>query len=277
MIVAYKNVGKHMYALKRAFALWRLFPDGELRHTPTSLLQPVLFQAESAMLKVALCEEERRGAALMRWWNGDAAARVLAHDNDALLLERIDGGALDAVVHSDHDDDTASRIICEVALRLHAPRRQPLPDLMPLAQWFSALTLAAATHGGIIREAASIAEKLLAAPQEAAVLHGDLHHGNILNGGQRGWLAIDPKGLFGERGFDFANIFCNPEYAIATAPGRLERQARIVCEAAGLERERLLHWIVAWAGLSAVWHLEDGGTADTVLAVAEKAFHTSRQ
>jgi streptomycin 6-kinase len=28
--------------------------------------------------------------------------------------------------------------------------------------------------------------------------------------GARGWLAIDPKGLYGERGFDYANIFCNP-------------------------------------------------------------------
>jgi streptomycin 6-kinase len=43
--------------------------------------------------------------------------------------------------------------------------------------------------------------------------------------GPRGWLAIDPKGLCGERGFDFVNIFCNPDFALATAPGRLVRQA----------------------------------------------------
>jgi len=36
--------------------------------------------------------------------------------------------------------------------------------------------------------------------------------------GPRGWLAIDPKGLCGERGFDFVNIFCNPDFALATAP-----------------------------------------------------------
>lgn len=31
-------------------------------------------------------------------------------------------------------------------------------------------------------------------------LHGDLHHGNVLDFGASGWLAIDPKGLKGERG-----------------------------------------------------------------------------
>ena len=71
-------------------------------------------------------------------------------------------------------------------------------------------------------------------------------------------LPIDPKRLVGERGFDFANIFCNPDMEIATAPGRLARQADVVGEAAGLKRIRLLKWIVAYAGLSAAWILGDG-------------------
>jgi streptomycin 6-kinase len=43
------------------------------------------------MLKVAFNQEEREGSALMAWWNGDGAARVLAHDAEALLLERAQG------------------------------------------------------------------------------------------------------------------------------------------------------------------------------------------
>ncbi len=61
--------------------------------------------------------------------------------------------------------------------------------------------------------------------QGAALMAGDLHHRNILDFGSRGWLAIDPKGILGERGFDFANIFCNPDPAIATVPGRLAHQS----------------------------------------------------
>jgi streptomycin 6-kinase len=65
-------------------------------------------------------------------------------------------------------------------------------------------------------------------------LHGDIQHGNILDFGSRGWLAIDPKGLIGERSFDYANLFCNPEAAVALAPRRLARQVDVVAEAAGL-------------------------------------------
>ena len=65
------------------------------------------------------------------------------------------------------------------------------------------------------------------------VLHGDIHHDNILDFGKRGWLAIDPKRLQGERGFDYANLFCNPDLAdpsrpIAASPGRFARRLEIV-------------------------------------------------
>jgi streptomycin 6-kinase len=168
-------------------------------------------------------------------------------------------------------DDEASRIICAVAARLHAPRSCPPPALIPLPRCFEALEPAAARHGGILIPAAASARDLLAAPQDIVVLHGDIHHGNVLDFRRRGWLAIDPKRLVGERGFDFANLFCNPDLAVARAPGRLARQATIVAEAAGLERPRLLRWILAWAGLSAAWHLEDGETAEIALTVARLA------
>ena len=46
---------------------------------------------------------------------------------------------------------------------------------------------------------AETAQALLADPRERSVLHGDLHHDNALDFGARGWRAIDPKGLIGER------------------------------------------------------------------------------
>jgi streptomycin 6-kinase len=129
----------------------------------------------------------------------------------------------------------------------------------------------AAKHGGILAQAAATARALLDQPREIGVLHGDLHHDNVLDFRERGWLAIDPKRLLGERCFDFANIFRNPDLAIAKAPGRLARQATIIAEAARLERTRLLRWILAYAGLSAAWILGDGDDAALDLTVAELA------
>src|SRR3546814_3749922 len=72
--------------------------------------------------------------------------------------------------------------------------------LVPLAHWFRALNPAAATHGGILARCAATARALLAESRGTGVLHGDIHHDNVLDFGPRGWLAIDPKRLVGERG-----------------------------------------------------------------------------
>lgn len=252
-------------------ARWGLEPDGAPILTHGSSLLPVRRGGAPAMLKIARKAEERAGARLMVWWDGNGAARVLAHDGDALLMERAAGGGSLAAMARGGRDDEASRILCAAAARLHAPRDRPPPEVVSLARWFQALGPAAAAHGGILVRAAATARELLADPRDVTVLHGDIHHENVLDFGARGWLAIDPKGLSGERGFDFANLFCNPDLQTAAAPGRLARQADVVAAAAGLERGRLLRWVLAYAGLSAAWSLEDGDRPELALAVAERA------
>ena len=137
--------------------------------------------------------------------------------------------------------------------------------------WFRQLEPAAARYGGILTKSAAAARELLASPHEIVALHGDVHHGNILDGGDRGWLAIDPKGVLGERGFDYANLFRNPDAMIATAPRRLQRQARVVAEEGKLDPRRLLTWILAYAGLGAAWTMDSGGEDAAGLAIAAAA------
>ena len=259
---------------------WNLTPDGEPIITATSHLLPVLSNCLPAMLKIALVLEEKGGGALMAWWEGNGAARVLARDGDAVLLERATGSKSLAVMACDDEkggdgeeggDDEACRIICNVVAKLHAPRERPIPPVIPLTQWFRELAPGAAMHGGILALCAETARELLAHPQDEGILHGDIHHGNILEFGERGWLAIDPKGLWGERGFDYANLFCNPDPKAAAAPGRVARRADSVAEAAGLDRRRLLSWVLAYSGLSAAWMLSDGEAPDHALTIAFQA------
>jgi streptomycin 6-kinase len=251
---------------------WRLVADGEPVLTATSGLLPVRFGELPAILKVAILEEEKRGGRLMRWWDGRGAAAVLAFTDDAVLMERARNQLLLAELARSGRDDEASHIICTTTAKLHMPRACPKPlDLVPLERWFEPLYAAGKVHGGLLRRAADLAAELLAAQREVTVLHGDIHHGNILDFGPRGWLAIDPKGLWGERTFDHANILCNPDQQTATLPGRLSRQVRLIASMAHLEPKRLLEWVVAWAGLSAAFLLEDGFPADHALQVGELA------
>ncbi|HIC7642278.1 TPA: aminoglycoside phosphotransferase family protein [Serratia liquefaciens] len=250
---------------------WQLQPDGQAFETHSSLLMPVRYQGAAAMLKIAREQEEKFGGLLMCWWQGEGAARVLDWHEDGILLERAQGSRSLPQMVRDGDDRQATEILCQVVARLHAPRAEPLPELIPLHQWFNSLWPAAQAHGGMLRLSARVAAELLTSPREQTVLHGDIHHDNVLDFGERGWLVIDPKRLYGERAFDYANIFCNPNYGIATDPDIFQRRVVQICQLAGLERQRLLQWILAWAGLSAAWFMEDGEAADIDFRVAEQA------
>ncbi|KER73200.1 3'-kinase [Burkholderia cepacia] len=258
----------------RYLGLWGLAPDGNPILTASGGLLPVVWQSRPAMLKIATCDEERRGNALMTWWNGQGAAQVWQHDGDAVLLERAQPVPTLAGFSASGRDDDAMRIACDVVARLHAHRVPEPPSVVPLHDWFRAL-LSDTSGSDVLHRSATVARQLLAAPSvDEVVLHGDIHHGNILHFSERGWLAIDPKGLRGDRAFDYANLFCNPSHDIAVDPMRFERRVALVVNAAQLDRHRLLQWILAWSGLSAVWLMEDGLSPDTRLQVAALAAAT---
>lgn len=256
---------------------WGLTPDGQPLETHTSQLLPVVTKdGQKAILKLTDDDSERNGCELMVWWNGNGAAKVLAHAAGAILLERATGAGSLADMSWSGNDAQACRIICHAASRLHLPRNASTPALTPLLYWFRCLAPAAKKHGGILTHCAEVANVLLSSPQNEVVLHGDLHHGNILDFGTKGWLAIDPKGLVGERGFDYANIFTNPDLADPTKPVAIEpeifaQRVNIVSEIAKIERQRLLMWIIAWCGLSSAWFLQEGDCATIPLRIAELA------
>jgi streptomycin 6-kinase len=256
---------------------WGLTPAGELIVTHTSQLLPVLSNGQPAMLKVTEDADEKHGHLLLQWWAGNGAARVLAHDDGAILLERATGSRSLVTLANEGRDDEATRIICDVARQLHAPRGAPPPDLVPLITWFEPLAPTAQAQGGILVQAAAAAATLLASQREIVPLHADLHHENILDFDERGWLAIDPKRVIGERTFEYTILFCDPDLGlphltIARRPEIFARRVEVVSEAAGLETRRLLRWVLAWAGLSAAWQIHDTLDPGIELRVAEMAW-----
>ena len=247
---------------------WNLAVDGAPFASLNGHLLPVRANGQPALIKLSHEPEEQAGSLLMAWWRGEGAAPVLAHEGEALLMARATGTRSLAEMARGDQDDTATRILCHVVQRLHAPRGRPPPAVVPLSRWFEPLWASARARTGVFDLAAASARALLESPRDVAVLHGDIHHGNVLDFGESGWLAIDPKGLHGERVFDYANIVCNPDPDSASRPGRFERRIEIIASTAGIDRRRLLHWVLAWAGLSATWKLEDRLPAEGALAIA---------
>ena len=206
------------------------------------------------MLKIALVDEEVRGAALLEWWGGRGAATVLEREEGATLMVRATGTRELTTMAMSGQDAAATEILVHTALALHeqpAPTEHDGVRLVPLRRWFREL-LAAGSDDPLVQRAAELAERLLTdtTPMDVAVLHGDIHHGNVLDFGDR-WAAIDPKGLTGHRAFDFANILCNPTEA--SALDHLVDRLYAISRQANIAPALLAEWAIAWCGLSLAW------------------------
>lgn len=226
-----------------------LRPDGPPWPSLASVVAPVTVEGRPALLKVTNEPEELAGARALEQWNGGGAVRLLARDGNAMVLERL-GATLRSRVT---DDTAATRALCAVAARLHSHTPESLTEFPSLPGWFASLFADTSPRFDQVRQ---IADQLLKRDAMPVLLHGDLHHENVLDGANRGWLAIDPKGIVGPREFDYCNIFTNftPEEAVTNFDVRLH----IVAGTADIDRDDLLRWIASWSALSGIWHLEDG-------------------
>lgn len=249
---------------------WALRADGPPIVTPRCALLPVLERDGSpAMLKIVTGQSQALSSTLLKWWDGRGAARVHASRGPVVLMERSEDPQRLLRMYERGLDEATVGVIVDVAARLHAKPNTPPPDgVPPLASWFADLLPAAERLGGILVACARAATALLETQTDVTILHGDLHHENVLHFGDRGWLAIDPKGVMGERTFEFVPSLLDPDDTSPLDLARLERQIGLTATAAQLDPVRLRLWLLAWSGLSAVWWLADGKSPEPSLRVA---------
>lgn len=203
----------------------------------------------------------------LRTYDGTGCVRLLDADPEQaiLLLERLAPGT---PLLGLEDDEEATRIIAGVMRRLRrpAPRNHRFPTI---ADWANGLgKLRDRFEGGtgplpsdLVERAEGLFRDLLASMGEQVLLHGDLHHENILAAEREPWLAIDPKGVAGEPAFEIGPLFKNPLPRILCAPDPhllLERRVDILHEELGFDKERIFGWALAQTVLAAWWCIEDG-------------------
>ena len=190
---------------------------------------------DDAVLKVVPPDDDEADeeADALALWAGDGAVRLLRHDRGrrALLLTRARPGTDIASL----PDDEATAIAVEVGLKLWQPAGEPfrwIGDHVP--RWLEN----AASH-----ELAPLARELYASlePGRAILVHGDFHHHNILDAGDR-YLAIDPKPMLGEPEFDVPSFLWNPLPYRMTLDVTERRLAAFA--AAGLDEARMRAWSV---------------------------------
>lgn len=251
-------------ALSRAMIRWSLTKSTPVDETATSWIFRVEQNGRNfaalKILKPLAAQEERRGALLMNWYGGEGAATIFDMHGDTIFMEWLDGGTLGDPVRAGKDDEGTIAIATVIA-SLHRPRANTPDGLEPLRDRFQILFDTDVrtwphTARDLYARACGIALKLFDRPSAQIPLHGDMHHDNVLSS-DRGWLAIDPKGLIGDPAYDLANVFINPKGAahLATDPRRIAARADILAQRLDYPRKRILGWAAAHAALSACWEL----------------------
>jgi streptomycin 6-kinase len=249
--------------LNHYLRLWNLRDPELLAQTPTSHVYTVMRSGERVVLKLLTpvgVEDESGAVVALRYFDGYGAVRLLAHDDQAHLLEYAGDEELARMV-SRGDDLAAAVAIAGVLNKLHRPQPDvPRPQLQTLRRRFRSLFSTAAQDEAAGEESiyvrgARVAQHLLANPQDKCVLHGDIQHHNIRLHPVRGWLAYDPKGLYGERSYDAANTLCNPANARdrVLSEERLLQVSQVLADKMGVHVGRLRAFVFAYACLSASW------------------------
>lgn len=221
-------------------------------------------------------------------WAGHGAVRVegVSLSHGALLLERAVPGTPLAALCS-RDDRAATAAAAEVVAQLRAAPPCARGTLPTLASWTESLaagaTLPAAPElARASREAWAVAVDFLGEGGRSSVLHGDLHHHNLLRAERAPWLAIDPKGLEGPPEAEAAALLRNPRRFVLSHPNPdalLADRLDILTDRLGDEPRRLAGWGYVLAVLAALWAFEDQEGADEVrrwLACAEALRATAR-
>lgn len=191
------TAGRHFRGLSYNYVANAYLPDGR-----------------SAVLKIGLPLDDVEiygEAAYLRIVNGRGAVRVLQFDREhqALLLERaVPGANLKSVFRKDKAKAVAAAI--QLLRRVLRPVPADTTEFILLDDWFDGLgrSVGTAFPKEYAVKAIAYYSELRADTDNNFLLHGDLHHTNIVSSTREPFLLIDPKGIVGHIGYDIG-VFLN--------------------------------------------------------------------
>jgi streptomycin 6-kinase len=248
--------------LRTKAAAWNVSLE-ETRETATSLLGFGVRDGRGVVLKLTKVDDESRSGEVLRGFGGSGVVRVYEAELGAVLLERLEPGEELVSLVRRGDDEEATRILAQVIEKL--ANHTPPPQCPTVADWGRAFERYVQSGdqqapAALVREAHELFDDLTASQRTTMLLHGDLQHYNVLFDNNRGWVAIDPKGVVGEIEYEIGALLRNPveQPELFTNLATIERRLEILTSSLPLNYERSLRWSFAQAVLSAIWDIEDG-------------------
>lgn len=215
-------------------------------------------------------EYQSQKAALL-YFQGPHMVRLLSFDdqNHILNLEWVSKQSLRDFFPG--RDNEAIQISCELMKSLHHAHLQQTDFSFPhLRDWCAWLDKPFGLPPDLIDQAKTLAKQLIATTTTEVLLHGDLHHDNILLKDAKA-IAIDPKAVWGDPLFEPARFILNPIDCILDEPdltGILQNRIQQFELYFNDHSHRIRDWTFVCAMIAASWNCEDGFSPDAWVKLA---------
>jgi streptomycin 6-kinase len=212
------------------------------------------------IIKLGLDSEAlEREAAALKCFAEYGAVKVLAVCEGMLLLERAVPGTSLKSYFSDRSEG-AVRIVCNAIKKLHQAKIPECHNFPHIKDWLSALDRNQDIPDVYLQKAKKLRDQLLQTTGADVLLHGDLHHDNVLQN-NRAWVVIDPKGVIGDAAYEVAAFVRNPIPDLLEQTNTTEiinNNISMFSDILNISKARIVDWCFVQAVLSWVWSLEDG-------------------
>ncbi|MGB0719439.1 MAG: aminoglycoside phosphotransferase family protein [Bdellovibrionales bacterium] len=243
---------------------WNLQSPEQIATTPTSSVYKVIQSGETRILKLYTdlgrnCESE--APYFFKTCKGRGVADIYQFNDDGMVMEYITGKTLKSLIDENRDKE-ATQIIAQTLRAIHNAPQNYDHHFQTLEQRFESLFRHAAISGtpDIVKRAAFLAKSMLRKQSETRLLHGDMHHDNIMQRDNGDWVAIDPQPLIGDPAYDCANTLHNPHQTpqLTENIDRLLKQAKILAQTLEISQQKIINYAYIHGCLSTCWSEDDG-------------------
>ncbi|MBR8743613.1 aminoglycoside phosphotransferase family protein [Nocardiopsis sp. MG754419] len=260
--------------VEKLAAEWRLTVEGPAPHGRTSVVLCVRrADGSEGVLKLSPDSGFVVAEADLLWlWRG--TRRVpdvwdVDADRGAILMERVDGETI-AAKGVLPPMETIGGLIAELhAVEITPAQRRELRPLTARVQFIFDMwnrervegPAAEVVPAALMHHASAKARDLAGGDVDIVPLHGDLHPGNVIDGGPRGLVVVDPRACLGDGAVDAV------DWALwkATDVAEVERRVGVLSRAMGVDGDRMMEWVRAFAPCVAVAKVNRGQTGSVEL------------
>lgn len=212
----------------------------------------------------------------LRYFSGHGCVKILDQDYDrgALLIERVILGKSLKNFFPYQDAKAikiTSKIIDKFQKNSLPPDNKKFKDV---AHWLAILDKNWNIPLHHLEKARVLSKYLLNTTTKSVLLHGDLHHYNILSNGKNSWIAIDPKGVIGDPIYEVGAFIRNPMSELFTfneedIKNILQNRIKLFSEFLRFDEKRIFQWTYVQSVLATCWALEDKMDPSISLKVAD--------